>query len=251
MEQLSPVRIVVGYSGYRSEFSFRRAFTHFLHKNVFRRGFGAGSLPQLLICGKYSLLKLNGHPYSVPMQGERWPIITSSSENPVIFLLELIWNRLSQHLPMPEWFADDLSMERATLFLSCRALRRHGRAGWEYWEHAASKKSLETQVPPREWQPFVVTLSQFIIMNELCRRESLPIDDPLLVGLSQQDKEGLKELFQKRLVAQDGKKLVLLTQHCECVIMPTGDYVVGDNSGGRMVAWVLRQPRKRRQAGSE
>jgi len=95
VEQTSPLRIILGYGGYASEFSFRQAFVRFLKKGLSRSGFGAGSLPHLVICGKHCLVKTNGHPYSAPLHNDRWLIVASSNENPLIFLLELIWTRLS------------------------------------------------------------------------------------------------------------------------------------------------------------
>jgi hypothetical protein len=54
VEQISPLRIILGYGGYASEFSFRQAFVRFLKKGLSRNGFGAGSLPHLVICGRSS-----------------------------------------------------------------------------------------------------------------------------------------------------------------------------------------------------
>jgi hypothetical protein len=35
---------------------------------------GLRHLPSLIVCGKHSLIKLNGHPYGLRMQGDAWMI---------------------------------------------------------------------------------------------------------------------------------------------------------------------------------
>ncbi len=141
VEQISPIRIIFGYSGFKSEFTFREGFSNLIKQNVMKGGFGAAFLPNLIVCGQYSLVKLNGHPYTAPMQGEWWPLIASSNENPLIFLLEFIWTRLSYRFPMPEWFDADLGVEPLAPLLSAQAGTKDGKMGWEYLP-AAHHRSL-------------------------------------------------------------------------------------------------------------
>jgi len=246
IEQLSPIRIVFGYGGYRSEFSFRQAFVRLLRKNLLHRGFGVGSFPQLAVSGKYSLIKLNGHPYSTPMRNGRWLVLASSSENPLIFLLQLIWTRLSYKFQMPQSFYSDLDLERVSPLLSCRIVTQHGRQAWKCWVHPINKKLLVEDVRRVSWHPFVVTQGQFTILNVLCRTETLPLTSLLVKDLEAREPTALDDLLSKRLVARDGNNLVLLTRKLQCVIMPTGEMIVGDDSGGRLTAWVHEQIAKTR-----
>jgi hypothetical protein len=92
VEQISPVRIIFGYGGFASEASLREGFFDFLERHPKQQGFGGGTLPALIVCGQFSLVKLDGFPFTYPMQGKRWLIYGSSHQNPLYFLLELIWD---------------------------------------------------------------------------------------------------------------------------------------------------------------
>lgn len=184
VEQLAPLRIVLGYGGYRSESAFRQSFVCSLKKGISRFRFGAGSLPQLLVSGKYSLIKTNGHPYSVPLRKDRWLLVASSSENPLIFLFELIWARLSSQMQMPETYLSDLGVERVSPLLWCKAVREKKRAGWQFWFDVIAKKALEGNAPVKIWKPFVVSPGQFAVMNVLCNEGSLSLDDVLIRDLN-------------------------------------------------------------------
>jgi Domain of unknown function (DUF6602) len=246
IEQLSPVRIVFGYHGYGSEFSFRQAFIRLLRKNLLHHGFGVGSFPQLAVSGKYSLVKLNGHPYSTPMRDGRWLVLASSSENPLVFLLQLIWTRLSYRFQMPPSFYGDLDLERVSPLLSCRIVTEGSRKGWKCWVHPIGKKLLMQDVPRVSWRPFVVTPGQFTILNLLCRSETLPLSSPVVRDFEASEPTSLSDLFSKRLIAREGTNLVLLTRRLGCVIMPTGELIAGDDSDGRLTAWVQEQMAKTR-----
>jgi hypothetical protein len=81
MEHLSPIRIVLGHHGFKKESSLREALVSFIEENKMTRGFGVGSFPQLIVSGNYSLVKMNGHPYSAPMDSEFWNFYGSSNES--------------------------------------------------------------------------------------------------------------------------------------------------------------------------
>jgi hypothetical protein len=248
VEQISPLRIILGYGGYASEFSFRQAFVRFLEKGRSRNGFGAGSLPQLVICGKYSLVKTNGHPYSAPLRNDRWLIVATSNENPLGFLLELIWTRLSRRMKMPNSYLSDLSVERVSPLLWCKAVEQGPRQGWQFWFDVVDRSALEQDPPPRDWKPFVVSPGQFAVMNTLCVEGSLSLEDTRIRELRMHENTALDELCEMRLVAKEGNRIVLLTRLCRCAIMPSGELIVGEDSNGRMTAWVEREMTKARKS---
>jgi len=62
-----PVRIVLGYNGYATEAGLRDSFARFLEdatRGGAAQGFGVRSLPTLVTCGGYGLVKANGMPTS-------------------------------------------------------------------------------------------------------------------------------------------------------------------------------------------
>jgi hypothetical protein len=200
-----------------------------------------------VICGKFSLVKTNGHPYSAPLRNDRWLIVASSNENPLIFLLELIWTRLSRRMKMPDSYLSDLSMERVSPLLWCKAVEQGPRQGWQFWFDVVDRSVLEQDPPPRDWKPFVVSPGQFAVMNALCVEGSLSLEDTRIRELSMHENTALDELCEMRLVAKEGSRIVLLTRLCRCVIMPSGELIVGEDSSGRMTAWVEREMTKARK----
>jgi hypothetical protein len=244
VDLVSPVRIAFGYSGYRSEFALRNGFVRFLKANLGKPGFSPNMLPNLVVCGKYTLLKLNGHPYSAARLNDWWPIIASSNENPLIFVLEVIWSRLSERTQMPEWFDQDLGMEKIALLLSCRAVEKGTTSGWEYDINALSKAQLQEAVEAVEWEPHFVSSFQFTIINLLCSQDSIPVLDPLFKGLSADEAGEVDQLLKLRLVGRERDRFVLLTRRCQCLILPDGRFAVADDSSGRFSAWVQRYMRR-------
>ncbi|WP_322864798.1 DUF6602 domain-containing protein (plasmid) [Aquicoccus sp. G2-2] len=94
-EQLAPVRVLFGYNGYGDEHGLRAAFLDAL-ESVPDGIAGLAVLPNLIVCRKNAIVKLNGHPYIAPdLENGEWHIFGSTREAPMVVLLELLWTRLS------------------------------------------------------------------------------------------------------------------------------------------------------------
>jgi hypothetical protein len=123
-----PIRIVLGYDGFRSEFALREGLCNFLKKQVQGTtdpvpGFGATSFPSLIICAKASLVRLDGMPYagSLSPGDDYWPLLASSSGNPFQILLEILWTRLSQLYDIHHSiFGEDLELESVNKFMDAK-----------------------------------------------------------------------------------------------------------------------------------
>jgi hypothetical protein len=83
-ESILPIRIALGYHGFSSELGFREAFIKYLERNVLASGFSPIDFPNLIISNQYSLIKLTGMPYGIPIFKERKEIFASFglSEDP-------------------------------------------------------------------------------------------------------------------------------------------------------------------------
>lgn len=133
MEHLSPIRIVLGYHGFKSEAALRKSLIDFLHENGEKsRGFGVGSFPQLIISDKFSLIKLNGEPYCTPLLNDEWIFYASSRSNPVLLILEFIWTRMSKLYKIGGLWGEDLELESFAPLLRGKAVQVDGMAGWAY-----------------------------------------------------------------------------------------------------------------------
>ncbi len=243
-EQISPIRIVLGYHGFKSENNLRNALIKFLGENLMSQGFGVGSFPQLIISGQYSLVKMNGHPYSAPMTSDYWGFYGSSRTNPILLILEFIWTRLSRMYGISGLWGDDLKSENFILLLSGRIKKIGAKFGWEYNYPKTDKSILSSEPADIDWEPTYVTSAQFTIFNRLCHGELERIDDPFLIEFLEKEKINpnvfFKELTKTGLVALDGNALNLTTECCQCVILPNGKFAVAENNSGRLTNWMIQ-----------
>lgn len=241
-EQLSPIRIVLDYHGFKSEYSFRKAMIGFLEDNLNQQGLGVGSFPQLIICDKYSIVKANGQPYSPPMRNEYWDFLVSSSENPLVFILELIWTRLDLKYNLGGLWGEDLDIESFHLLLSGKVVEKEGKVGWEYLFTQIANEVLENKYMPKEWEPTFLDLNQFTIISKLCSGIDEDITNPQYItwltnqGIDSSD--FLDSLLNTGLLALDGSFLRLTTECCQCAILPTGEYIAAENNTGRLFRWI-------------
>ena len=245
MEHLSPIRIVLGYHGYKSEAGLRKAMVDFLSDNTSGdKGFGAGSFPQLIISNNYSLIKLNGAPYSAPLDGEEWIFYASSRSNPVLLILELLWTRLTKLFNLGGLWGNDLELESFVPLLKGKAVQSQGADGWAYNYYVFDEKELSEFETSYKWEPVYLNTKQFTVINRLCVGETENVKDPSLISYVESDGETfdsfIKSLLSTNLVGINGDELQLITKKCQCAILPNGKYVAAENNSGRFTRWVLK-----------
>jgi len=242
MEHLSPIRIVLGYHGFKSEAALRKSFIDFLNENMENaRGFGASSFPQLFFSDRFSLIKLNGEPYSAPLQDDEWIFYASSRSNPVLLILELIWTRLSKHYNIGGLWGEDLELESFVPLLRGKAVQDNDKAGWAYHYDVYDDNELRDLGTSSEWEPTYLNEKQFTIITMLCCGEKKNIRDPKLKSYVEEDGESfddfVESLLKTRLVGLRGDDLELITEKCQCAILPDGRFVAADNNTGRFTRW--------------
>lgn len=264
VEAILPVRIIWGYNGFSSEHSFRNSFYNYLsgkkttdfdNKII---GFGPHNFPNQIICGQYSMFKNNAMPFIAPVQKDNWwSFYASSSYNPAYFFLELIWSRLSykfEQIPA-EIFGEDLSMEPANRFLDCRIQTLNGQKGWEYNSILISDQNLKANSKVLEWQPAEIDQTQFAIINVLGRNGEIDLDSDrdlenfVIEGGYSSLADFLEKLNETGLVYISNQKLKLLTDQCECVMLPNGKTVAGENKSGRLTNWVMKESTNLKEKG--
>jgi len=168
-EALTPIRIVFGYDGFSSVHGLREGFKKFIHKNRStpeerKKGYGPLNFPSLIINNEYSLIKLNGMPYTVPIQDNSWLFYASTNEKPFHYFLEVIWTRLSYIFRLPSSiFGEDLTIDNLQPFLACKFDENN--RGWIYPEFKIKKAELEEKIPETEWQPQIIDDLQFRILD--------------------------------------------------------------------------------------
>lgn len=253
LEAFYPTRIVWGYNGFKSEFSLRESFMEYIKSNISDSkenpifGFGPLNFPSLIICDKYSLVKSNGIPFAAPiLENGWWPLYFSSYDNPVNFLLEVIWTRLQYMFKLsPEIFGEDLTQEEMHPYLMTRYTGTEKIKGWEYNYLFSEKEELEKPLNHKDWEPSFLTETQFIVLNKLCKEGTLDLnnDDGLRIFLEKRGyglEEFIKSLKQTGLVDFTDNIFSLITEQCVCGITPDGRYFAADNKTGRVTRWTMK-----------
>lgn len=245
VEHLSPIRIVLGYHGYKSEAALRKSMIDFLGQNSSEgKGFGVVSFPQLIISNNYSLIKLNGEPYSAPLDGDEWIFYASSRSSPVLLILELLWTRLSKLFNLGGLWGEDLELESLVPLLKGKAIQIQDKAGWAYNYYVFDEQELSEFETSYKWEPVYLNTKQFTIMNTLCAGLTEKITDHSLISHIEKDGEDfdsfIKSLLATNLVGLDGDELQLITEECQCAILPDGRFVAAENNTGRFTRWALK-----------
>jgi hypothetical protein len=251
MEAYFPLRIVFGYFGFKTEYSLREAFANYLSdktKPNTGRGFGVGSLPNLIICGKNSIIKNNGMPYSMRFSDEEfyWPIYVTSRENPIHHLLEIVWTRLSYKFRISSSiFGNDFDLDPVHRYINCKVGKDdNGTPGWTYSYSPFSEKVLAQATNEKiPWSPQFLTKKQFIIIIQIGRNEFINyIDDLDFIRSIEEDgievREFIKSLVATGLVYDRNNEIRLLTDECQTVILPDGRYCAGENKNAELAHWL-------------
>jgi hypothetical protein len=248
MEFLSPVRIVIGHHGWKQEGTLRENIYRLLQKGKEKlQGMGVGSFPQLIVAGSFSLVKANGYPYVTRLIEGMWPFLLSSSVNPTLLLIELIWTRLDY------MFGDkilnsndlyDLDEEQLNECLLAKAIRREGLcSGWEYQYKDLSEATLASRGKVWTWKPVRLSDAQTSVIQLLCAGRDVITTDHGFHKLASQDNRTVEEfvlsIIETGLVARDGNLLVLITMQCQMVVTPAGIFAA-ENNAGQLTAWVNR-----------
>ena len=137
-----PVRIVLGYNGDSSETNFRKGIVEYLETckttaNERKNGYGPNDMPNLIVCEGFSCVKIAGTPFCPIYDSSNsgwWNLLGTSSYNPMYFLLETIWTKLSYKFQLPSFiFGEDLKTPCLSPFLDAKIHKDKGTPiGWDY-----------------------------------------------------------------------------------------------------------------------
>lgn len=176
-EQLAPVRVILGYHGYVDEHGLRKGLLKYLQdQGGLAAGFGASSMPNLIVAGSNSILKMDGHPYVAPLNDGWWHLLVSNPENPLRLLIELLWTKLGERFGDVFPADDDLELERLAPFLDARLGRNGETLGWSYNYHPLNKKEMAA-APAPSWDPEAVDTCEMVIQLQLARLGWIDVRD--------------------------------------------------------------------------
>lgn len=250
-EVVSPVRILLGFHGYKTENGLRTALADVIEDavNTKQGGFSPRELPSLIVGEDAVVMKGNALPWGLPMEDGWWRLLlTSGKIGRGRAILEVIWSRLNYlGLVGPDVFGDDREVEAWNLLLSAKF--HADKNGWEYDLFTAKvPKTVKVSTP---WEPVRLTDEEAVLVNWLCKKEEIDLDSP---PSGAPPREQLKALLLRLAstglvgaVAGSHSRYRLLTTECRVVCLPDGTVVAGENSSGRLDRWVLEQVANRKK----
>ena len=271
-EAMLPIRVIFGFDGFKSEIILRQKFKEYLNENCIENdvdltleeaeerlnsgeynsenkseekyGFGVVSLPNLIVAGENSIVKTNGMPYAL-ICNEKGIIcwMASYRRNPLLIFLELLWTRLTYYYNLPsDVFGTCMQQEGLAPFLFATGTKN----GWIYQFYKLDEKGIDFYNQDKPWEPIILSQNEFILMNLLCRGQSISVDDLNRI-VKEQSEQIINNLNMKRLIYVDEDGILrLLTKQCKCVIVPNYGYVAADDKDGRLTSWVLNKMKESR-----
>ena len=251
-----PVRIVLGYNGYSSETNFRKGIVEYLETckttaNACKNGYGPNDMPNLIICEGFSCVKITGSPFCPlynPSNNGWWNLLGTSSYNPMYFLLETIWTKLSYKYQLPSiLFGEDLKTPCLSPFLDAKIHKDKGTPiGWDYGYKVMTTQELSQNNIIEEWKPVEIDKAQWVILGEIKKQGSVCIKDNkdlerfVIQGGYSDLNDFIDKLLATRLVTIDGDNLKLLTYQCDRVCVK-GKWYAAENVTGRLTNWAMKQ----------
>ncbi|NOJ15864.1 DUF6602 domain-containing protein [Vibrio splendidus] len=247
LEQLTPLRIILGYNGFKSEFALREAYSDILENNITQSGFAVRNIPQLVISNGYSLVKTNGMPYTSTISDcGWWGVLTSSNANPIYLLLEILFTKMEMYFGISFDWGDDLREENLVHFLAARAYQTERVLGWEVSVNSPEREQFIGREAYSHWEPLEVDESVFRLVELLSSESSgdLYFDNPRLIELLNKFSLTLDEL---KLLAVDTKIIVTnQSGFLACTNIGfcryNGKYLVANDLSGRFNRWLQRPP---------
>lgn len=253
-EARMPARVVFGFYGYKDEAKLRSGFAHVFPKIGFLPsppvGADINALPNLIICGNASLIKLDGFPYRGPFEekSQTWCWYGSKTGNPLLPLLEILWTRLQSRFDLPaDIFGKDLENEGLSRFVSLRFVpSERGLLGQYYFE------TLKTEPGQQEfaaWEPAELNCAEFCVVHALCGGGVVDMDagafKEMLARNCVSEDELVRGLRDKELVGVRGRRLELLTESLQCMCLSDGRMVAAENNSGRLTAYAAEYVRRK------
>lgn len=238
-DALMPACVIIGYDGYANEESLREAA-----KEVFsvidKNGVpivGPGSWPSLIVARQASIVKMNGMPYSFQTESfDAYYILASSSADPLLILLELLWCRLTYyHGASVDIMGDGLKSQCLDPLLSLRWVDGVWRGDFH------GHRSID--IRGVDWEPHEIDMCELLVLTALCDGKIVRADDEELAKCLTDQNETLANLAlklqQKRLAYLDGTVFVQLAKRLQIGVF--GDkWLAADDFDNRFSAWAHR-----------
>lgn len=177
-ESLSPITIIHGYGGYRTENGLRTAFSDILEEAwESGSGWGIPSIPTLVTANNFCLVKGSGIPFLVVQNRNEWVSVFSTRHNSAKLILELIWSKIGEYFNAKMPWDDGLHMDSVQPLLIAEAREIDGAAGWVYRTQEFKEKYM-VRGDDNLWSPSEIGKAEISAINIMAMQGGyLPLNE--------------------------------------------------------------------------
>ncbi|MCD0177565.1 hypothetical protein IHN32_16630, partial [Deinococcus sp. 14RED07] len=227
-ERMQPIRIILAYEGYKTELGIREALFRF-NRDYFEengQGFGVPAFPTMITSSGITLVKCNGQPYSSISSDGYWDFYASTTFNPLIVMLELIWTRISRDYDVMMPWGDDLKIERLNIYLKARPHAINDKTAWEISYFNVLNDSFDVEY---DWMPTELELFESVILMMMAKNDVFDLKSDEAIKMASEN--GFKSplsmvsgLLSSRIVAlsDEGRFIKYVTSECQIIMTPEG-----------------------------
>ncbi|PEL97813.1 hypothetical protein CN602_23360 [Bacillus cereus] len=244
-EAYLPLRIIFGFNGYKSEFTLRKGFIDYLEENMDKYGYGPVNFPNLIICGDYSLIKLDGYPFNGAIKDDFWVFYGSYHRDPLLLMLEQIWTRLTYKYEIDDnVFGEDLLMQAIKPLIKGKCIEVEKKTGWifDYFNYTQSELK-EMSIDFVDWKPYLINQRQqkffevlFFYSGKIPKNELTGEFYNKIVS-----KDELEALLQTEIVGYNYQEDIVLLNYGVLLVPFRQNYLIGNNRDGRMERWLNKK----------
>lgn len=237
-----PLRICIGYNGFKKEQTLRDNFIKVIEK---RRDSslphtGMSSLPSLVMSADNCVIKMIGYPWACAFQ-DPYQILCSVKYDAFEILLRAIASKIeSKTMIRFNYGIEDFNSISMNNFLSA-GIRTDGDNDYtQFFLEKDQKLSVGKNVP---YEPIEITDFEFTVIQELCalsyqKDPRISIDDVIFEGCDLENV--LKNLLAARIVAINNGFVELITISCSSGIWD-GKFYVGENCANQFINWMTEK----------
>ncbi|WP_299973714.1 DUF6602 domain-containing protein [uncultured Pseudoteredinibacter sp.] len=197
LDTYSPIKIIHGYAGYKTEHGLRTAFLNFIEDRQEKHGFGIPHLPNLISSEEFSLAKITGMPFHTQrLKSGFWQLIASNRSNPIAIMIEIIWTKISHECNVHMPWGDDMDVDIMAGLLSGKYFidEETGKEGWQLSSIEPKESTLAEISRQDKWSPQIAPLPVLSILRQISIFGGIEINSDYINQTAQSIKQSPKEL---------------------------------------------------------
>jgi len=231
------------YQGYSSEAGLRNAIASLVEERVMP---GPANMPNLIICGKFTVYKQDGLPFInfIGDTNSYWLLYSSARSNPFYYLVEMVLTRLSYKFRISIKRLDDLKLDAAHPLLFAKPETSNQSEGWEIKIWDIPEKRLEIAPPEIEWEPTFINDFQSVCILLIVENGLIDLSEDVWDRIKKQyhleQGQAIRSLLNTGILYYDGSSVRLIEEDVTVTIgiLPDGRQYVTDGRTDRLELWL-------------